>query len=55
LPHAIADGFAAPKLNLLAVGGEILLHLDDQFGIRQAHPIPYGGAVVADVLATGNL
>ena len=30
LAHAVADHLAAAELHLLAVGGEILLHLDDE-------------------------
>src|SRR5262245_55892059 len=38
LTHAIADDFPAPELHLLAVDREVLLHLDDEVGIREAHP-----------------
>src|SRR5262249_32941047 len=34
LPHAIADNFAAAELHFLAVGGEVVLHLDNQVGVR---------------------
>src|SRR5437879_652011 len=32
LAHAIADHLAAAELDLLAIDGEILLHLDDEIG-----------------------
>ncbi len=37
LTHAIADDFPAAELHLLAIGREVLFHLDDQVGIREAH------------------
>ena len=39
LPHAVADHLAAAELHLLAVGGEILLHLDDQVRIGEPHAV----------------
>ena len=42
LPHAIADHLAAAELHLLAIGGEILLHLDDDVGVGKPNPIPGG-------------
>ena len=39
LPHAVADDFAAAELYFLAVGGEILLHLDNEVGVGQPHAI----------------
>src|SRR6266481_366440 len=44
LPHAVADHLAAAELHLLAVDGEILLHLDDEIGIGKAHAVAGGGA-----------
>src|SRR5258707_14290359 len=32
LSHAIADHLAAAEFYLLAIGGEVLLHLDDEIG-----------------------
>src|SRR5882757_9496786 len=43
LAHAVADYLAAAELHLLAIGGEILFHLDDEVGIGQPHPVPGGG------------
>ena len=43
LPHAVADHLAAAELHLLAGDGEILLHLDDEIGVGEAHAIPRGG------------
>src|SRR5205085_3615342 len=39
LPHAVADHLAASELHLLAVRGEILLHLDDQVGVGKPHAV----------------
>lgn len=44
LPHAVADHLAAAELHLLAIGGEILLHLDDEIGVGQPHPVAGGRA-----------
>ena len=44
LPHAVADHLAAAELHLLAVDGAVLLHLEDQVGVGQAHPVADGGA-----------
>ena len=43
LPHAVADHLAAAELHLLAVGGEILLDLDDEIGVGQPHLVAGGG------------
>src|SRR5260370_23300461 len=37
LTHAVADDFPASELHLLAIGREVLLHLDDEVGVREAH------------------
>src|SRR6266436_1415804 len=37
LAHAIADDFPSSELHLLTVGCEVLFHLDDQVGIREAY------------------
>jgi hypothetical protein len=39
LPHAVADHLAAAELHLLAVDGEVLLHLDPQLGIGEPHAV----------------
>src|ERR1700680_2643888 len=44
LAHAIANSFAAAELHLLAVGGEILLHLDEQLSVGEPHLVASGGA-----------
>src|SRR5262245_7377914 len=44
LTHAIADDFSASELHLLAIGREVLLHLDDEVGIRMAHLVADRGA-----------
>ena len=44
LPHAVADHLAAAELHLLAVGGEILLDLDDEIGVGEPHPVAGGRA-----------
>ena len=58
LRHAIADGFAATKLDFLAVtAGEqsvVFLHLDHQIRIRQADPIANGGTEHFNVGASLN-
>ena len=54
LAHAIADHLAAAELHLIAVAGEVLLHLEDQLGVRQAQPVAGGGAVGLGVGAAVN-
>ena len=44
LPHAVADHLAAAEFHLLAVNGEILLHLDDEIGIGEPNAVSGGGA-----------
>ena len=44
LPHAVADHLAAAELHLLAVTAEILLHLDDDVGVGEPHPVAGGRA-----------
>jgi hypothetical protein len=44
LAHAVADHLAAAEFHLLAVDRVVLLDLDPQFGIGQAHPVARGGA-----------
>ena len=43
LAHAVADHLAAAELHLLAIGREILLHLDDEIRVGKAHAIADGG------------
>ena len=42
LTHAVADHFAAAELYFLAIGGEVVLHFDDQVGVGQANAVPGG-------------
>ena len=44
LAHAVADHLAAAELHLFAVNGAVFLDLDEQFGVRQAHPVADRGA-----------
>lgn len=44
LPHAVTDDLAAAELHLLAIDGEILLDLDDELGVAEAHRIAGGRA-----------
>jgi hypothetical protein len=48
LAHAVADGLAAAELDFFAVAAglqrEVLLDLDDQAGVGQAHAVAHGGA-----------
>ena len=45
LAHAVADHLAAAELHLLAMDGEVLLHLDEEFGVGEPHPVAHGGAI----------
>ena len=53
LPHAVADHLAAAELHLLAIGGAVPLHLDDQVGIGKPHAVAGGGAVHAGIGGAG--
>jgi hypothetical protein len=44
LAHAVADHLAAAELHLFAVGGEVLLDLDDDVGVGKPHPVARGRA-----------
>ncbi len=44
LPHAVADHLAAAELHLLAIGGEILLDLDDELGVGETDAVALGRA-----------
>ena len=54
LAHAVADDLAAAELHLLAVGGEVLLHLDDQVGVGEAHLVAGGRAEHLGIGGAGN-
>jgi hypothetical protein len=43
LTHAVADHLAAAELHLVAIDGEILLHLDNEIGIGEPHAVAGGG------------
>ena len=55
LPHAVADHLAAAELHLLAIGGEILLHLDDEIGVGEPHAVALGGAEHVGIDRAGHL
>jgi hypothetical protein len=44
LAHAVADHLAAAEFHFLAVDRVVLLDLDEQFGVGQAHAVADGGA-----------
>ena len=44
LAHAVADHLAAAELHLLAVDREVLLDLDEELGVGEAHAVAGGGA-----------
>ena len=54
LAHAVADDLAAAELHLLAVGGEILLHLDDQVGVGEADAVADGRAEHVGIGGAGD-
>ena len=45
LAHAVADDLAAAELDLLAIDRPILLDLEDEIGVGEAHPVARGRAV----------
>ena len=45
LTHAVPNHLAPAEFHLLPVDATILLHLQDQFRIRQTQAIPHGGAI----------
>ena len=54
LAHAVADDLAAAELHLLAIGGEVLLHLDDEVGIGEADLVAGGRAEHIGIGVAGN-
>src|SRR5947209_7810710 len=48
------DHLAAAEFHLLAIGGKILLHLDDEIGVGQPHPIASGGAEHVGIEGAGD-
>ena len=49
LAHAVANDLAAAELHLVAIGGEVLLDLDEKLGIGQPHLVAGGGAEHAGI------
>ena len=54
LTHAVADDLAAAELHLLAVSSEILLHLDEKFGIDEPHLVANGRAEHVGISGAGE-
>ena len=54
LAHAVANDLAAAELHLLAIGGEVLLDLDEEFGVGEPDPIAPGGAEHVGVGGAGE-
>ncbi len=54
LAHAVADDLAAAELHLLAIDGEILLHLDEEVGIGKPHLVARGRAVHVGIGGAGD-
>jgi len=55
LAHAVADDLATAELHLVAIGGEILLHLDEQFGIGEPHLVAGGRSEHRGIGLAGHL
>src|SRR4029077_9818020 len=55
LPHAVADHLAAAEFHLLAIGGEILLDLDDEIGVGEPHSVAGGRAEHVGIDGTFDL
>ena len=54
LAHAVADDLAATEFHLLAIGGEVPLHLDDEVGIGKADLVAGGRAEHVGIGLAGN-
>ena len=54
LAHAVADHLAAAEFHLVAIDGEILLHLHPEFGIGQPHAVAHGGAIHVGIGGAGH-
>src|SRR5689334_599115 len=54
LPHPISNDLAAAEGDLIAIGREVLLDLNDQFRIGQSHPVALGRPIQIRVGASGN-
>ena len=55
LAHAVADHLAAAELHLLAIGGEVLLDLDDEVGVGEADLVADGRPEHLGIGGAGNL
>ena len=55
LTHPVPDHLPAPELHLLAIGGQITLHLDPELGIREPHLVAGGGAEHVGIGFAGDL
>ena len=55
LSHAVADDLAAAELHLVAVRGEIALHLDDQVGVGKPHTVAHRRAEHLGIRAASDL
>ena len=55
LAHAVTDDLAAAELHLVAIGGEVLFHLDEQFGIGQPNLVAGGRAEHRSISRAGHL
>jgi hypothetical protein len=58
LCHAVANGFAAAKLDFFTVAareqGAVFFHLNDQAGVGQANPVAHRGAKNLCVRTSSN-
>jgi hypothetical protein len=55
LPHAVADDLAAAEGHFVAVAGVVLLDLQEEIGVRQAHGVALRRSVQVGVLTPGHL
>ena len=54
LAHAVADDLAAAELHLLAIDGEVLLDLDEELGVGEAHLVAGGRAEHVGIGGAGD-
>ena len=55
LAHSVANHFSAAKRDLVAVGGEVFLHFDDELRVGQPDAVARGGAVQVGVNSPRDL
>ena len=55
LPHTITDDFAAAEGDFIAVSGEVMFDLDNQFGVGQPQPVTGGRAIQISIGAARKL